>query len=150
MARAARRRVLRGSRPQPDGDRAWYGYRSLYVTRWYSMNRGGLPRIIIGLGCSSQCGFLKGFDILQPVAHLVAKLEEQRPSRFSPPAFKRRLADSPALGQLGLCHASFGHHGSPLTGVLGTTMKALFAGKAKWADSPGPKSELNDASVGWW
>jgi hypothetical protein len=29
-------------------------------------------------------------------------------------------------------------------------MKALFAGKAKWADSPGPKSELNDASVGWW
>ncbi|MBU3697978.1 hypothetical protein [Dechloromonas sp.] len=28
-------------------------------------------------------------------------------------------------------------------------MKALFVGKAKWADSPGLKSEPNDALVEW-
>ncbi len=100
------------------------------------MNRGGLHRIIIDLGCSSECGFLKGFDILQPVAHLVAKLEEQRASRFGTPAFQSRLTDSPALGQFGLGHASLGLHGRAFTGVVGTAMKALFAGKAKWADAP--------------
>ena len=42
----------------------------------------------IGLGRSSQRSFLKRFDILQPVAHLVAQLEEQRTARFGAPALQ--------------------------------------------------------------
>ena len=70
-------------------------------------------------------------DTIDEMAQSIAELEEQRPSRFSPPALQRRLADSPALGQLGLGHASFGRHGRPSTGVVRTAMKALFSGKAK-------------------
>jgi hypothetical protein len=90
----------------------------------------------IGLGRSSQRSFLKRFHILQPVAHLVAKLEEQRTARFGSPALQGRLTDSPALSQLGLCHASFGFHERPSAGFVRTAMKALFAGKAKWGVDP--------------
>ena len=85
----------------------------------------------VGFGRAAQRDFLESFNILNPVAHLVAKLQKYRAIRFGAPAFQRRLADSPALGQLGLGHASFGLHGRPSTGVVGTAMKALFAGKAK-------------------
>lgn len=85
------------------------------------------------LGRSPQCDFLEGFNILKSVPHLVAEFEKHRATRFRPPAFQSRLADSPALGQFGLGHASFGSHERLSTGVVRTAMKALFAGKAKYA-----------------
>ena len=67
----------------------------------------------IGLGRPAQRGVFKRFDVLQPLAHLVAQLEEQRAARFGTPAFQGRLTDPPALSQLGLGHASFGLHVRP-------------------------------------
>ena len=90
----------------------------------------------IGLGGPAQRGFLKRFDILQPVANLVAQLEEQRTARFGSPALQSRLTQPPALSQLGLGHASFGLHVLPSAGFVRTAMKALFAGKAKWGVEP--------------
>lgn len=90
----------------------------------------------IRLGRSSQRSFLKRFDILQPVPHLVAQLEEQRTARFGSPALQSRLTQPPPLSQLGLGHASFGFHVRPSVGVVRTAMKALFAGKAKWGVDP--------------
>ena len=86
----------------------------------------------IGLGRPAQRGLFEGFDILQPVAHLVAQLEEQRTARFGSLAFQGRLTDPPALSQLGLGHASFSLHVSPSAGFVRTAMKALFADEAKW------------------
>jgi len=91
---------------------------------------------IIGFCRSAQRTFLKRFDILQPVAHLVAKLKEQWPRRFGTPALQGRLTEPPALSQLGLCYASFGFHVRPSVGFVRTAMKALFAGKAKWGVEP--------------
>lgn len=85
----------------------------------------------IGLGGPAQRGFLKRFDILQPVAHLVAQLEEQRTARFGAPAFQGRLTQPPALSQLGLGHASFGLHVRPSASVVRTAMKALFTQEDK-------------------
>ena len=85
----------------------------------------------IGLGGSAQRGLLKRFDILQPVAHLVAQLEEQRATRFGAPALQSRLTQPPALSQLGLGHASFGLHVRPSASVVRAAMKALFAEEAK-------------------
>ncbi len=85
----------------------------------------------IGLGGLAQRGFLKRFDILQPVAHLVAQLEEYRAARLRSPALQSRLTQPPALGQLGLGHASFGLHVRPSAGFVRTAMKALFAHEAK-------------------
>jgi hypothetical protein len=121
--------------PQPDGNwsrRARNG----------SMALGGgsrncvLVNPAIDLGRAPECHFLKGFNVLNPIAHLVADFEEQRPGRFSPPALQSRLANPPAFGQLGLGHASSVHSLHLSAGVVGTVMKALFAGKAKWAVSP--------------
>jgi hypothetical protein len=75
----------------------------------------------IGLGGPAQRGFLKRFDILQPIAHLVAHLKEQRTAGFG----------SPALSQLGLGHASFGLHVRTSASVVRTAMTALFAEEAK-------------------
>lgn len=100
------------------------------------MHFGSLVCIIIGFCRSAQRSFLKRFDILQPVAYLVAQLEEQRSTRFGAPAFQSRLTDPPALSQLGLGHASFGFHVRPFAGFVRTAMKALFAGKAKWEVDP--------------
>ena len=115
---------------QPDGDRprrVRNGSRSLGD----GSRNCALVNPAIDLGRSPERHFLEGFNVLNPIAHLVAKFEEQRPNRFSPPAFQRRLADSPALGQLGLGHASIGLHVGPFAGFVRTAMKALFAGKAK-------------------
>ncbi len=103
------------------------------------MHCGGLHSIIIGLGRSPQRGFLKRFDILQPVADLVAQLEEQRSARFGSLALQGRLANPPALGKFGLGHASLGRHVRPSAGVVRTAMKALSAEEAKprWVISPG-------------
>ena len=95
------------------------------------MTGDSLIDIHIGLGGPAQRGFLKRFDILQPVAHLVAQLEEPRSARFGAPALQGRLTDSPALSQLGLGHASFGLHVGPSAGFVRTAMKALFADEAK-------------------
>ncbi len=121
---------LSGSGSQPDGDlprRAQYGSSSLGD----GSRNCALVNPAIDLGRSPQRHFLKGFNILNPVAHLVTELEEQRPSRFSPPSLQSRLANSPALGQFGLGHASFGLHGGPSAGFVRTAMKALFADEAK-------------------
>ena len=120
---------------QPDGDlprRAQYGSRSLGD----GSRNCSLVNPAIDLGRSPERYFLKGFNVLNPVAHLVTEFEEHRAKRLRPPAFQRRLADSPTLGQFGLGHASFGRHGHLSVGVVRTAMKALFAGKAKWADAP--------------
>jgi hypothetical protein len=85
----------------------------------------------IGLGGPAQRGFLKRFDILQPIAHLVAQLKEHRAARFRSPALQSRLTQPPALGQLGLGHASFGLHVRPSAGFVRSAMKALFAQEAK-------------------
>lgn len=85
----------------------------------------------LGLGGPAQRGFLKRFDILQPVAHLVAQFEEQRTARFGAPAFQGRLTQPPALSQLGLGHASFGLHVRPSASVVRTAMKALFTQEDK-------------------
>ena len=95
------------------------------------MTRDSLVDFRIGLGRSPQRGVFKGFDILQPVAHLVAQLEEQWSARFGSPALQSRLTEPPALSQLGLGHASFGLHVRPSEGVVRTAMEALFADKAK-------------------
>ena len=86
----------------------------------------------IGLGRPAQRGFLKRFDILQPIAYLVAQLKEQRTARFGSPALQSRLTQPPALSQLGLGYASFGLHVRPSAGFFRTAMKALFAEEAKW------------------
>ena len=95
------------------------------------MHFGSLVCIIIGFCRPAQRGFLKRFDILQPVAHLVAQLEEQWTARFGSPALQSRLTQPPALSQLGLGHASFGLHVRPSAGFVRTAMKALFAQEAK-------------------
>jgi len=88
----------------------------------------------IGLGGPAQRGFLKRFDILQPIAHLVAQLKEHRAARLRSPALQSRLTQPPALGQLGLSRASFGLHVRPSVGFVRTAMKALFAEEAKVCD----------------
>ena len=75
---------------------------------------------------------LKGFNITKAIPDLGAKFEKYRSARFSSPAFQCRFADPPALGQLGLDHASFGLDVRHSAGVFRTAIKALFAGKAKW------------------
>lgn len=115
---------------QPDGDRprrAQYGSRSLGG----GSRNCSLVNPAIDLRRAPERHFLEGFNVLNPVAHLVAEFEEQRPSRFSPPSFQSGLADSPALSQFGFGHASFGLHVGPSAGFFRTAMKALFAGKAK-------------------
>ncbi len=87
----------------------------------------------IGLGRPAQRGFLKRFDIFQPVAHLVAQLEVQRAPRFGSPALQGRFTEPPALSQLGLGHASFGLHVRPSAGFVRTAMKTLFAEKPSGA-----------------
>lgn len=116
---------------QPDGDWSNRSGSSLRAWRGHSITCDTVVDSSIYLGRSPKRDLLKRFDILHPVAHLIAQLEEQRPGRFGAPAFQRGLTDSPALGQLGLGHASFGHHVRPFAGFVGTAMKALFAGKAK-------------------
>lgn len=74
---------------------------------------------------------LEGFNILDPIAHLVAKFDKYRTAFLGPLAFQRRLTDLPTFGQLSLGNASFGSHVHPLAGFVKTAMKALFAGKAK-------------------
>lgn len=120
---------------KPDGDRPRRARNGSRALGGGSRNCA-LLNSAIDLRRAPERHFLKGFNVLNPVAHLIAEFEEQRPSRFSSPAFQSRLTDSPPLGQLGLGHASFGRHVRPSTGVVGTAMKALFAGKAKWADAP--------------
>lgn len=119
---------------QPDGDRpCWSGW-WLHEPRKRPMACSACDTLIdlrIGLGRSAQRGLLKCFDILQPVAHLVAQLEEKRTARFGSPALQSRLTQPPALSQLGLGHASFGLHVRPSAGVVRTVMKALFAEEAK-------------------
>lgn len=95
------------------------------------MTSNSLIDFRIGLGGPAQRGLLKRFDILQPVAHLVAQLEEKRTARFGSPALQSRLTQPPALGQLGLGHASFGLHVRPSAGFVRAAMKALFADEAK-------------------
>ena len=119
---------------QPDGDRpgrlGWW----LREARKRPMACSACHTLIdlrIGLGGPAQRGLLKRFDILQPIAHLVAQLEEQRTARFGSPALQSRLTQPPALSQLGLSHASFGLHVRPSAGVVRTVMKALFAEEAK-------------------
>ncbi len=90
----------------------------------------------VGFGRFAQRDFLECFNIFKPVAHLITKLEKHRSIRFSAPAFQRGLANPPALGQLGLGHASPFHSWHLCSGVVRTGMKALFAGKAKWAVDP--------------
>jgi hypothetical protein len=90
----------------------------------------------IDLRRAPECHFLEGLNILNPVAHLVAKLQKYRSIRFGAPWFQRGLANPPAFGQFGLGHASFDRHVHPSTGVVRTAMKALYAGKGKWADAP--------------
>ena len=120
---------------QPDGDRP---RRARNGSRALGGGSRNCARVnpVIDLGRSPERHFLKGFNVLNPIAHLVAEFEENRSTRFCSPAFQSRLTDSPALGEFGLGHASFGHHGRPFAGFVRTAMKALFAGKAKWADAP--------------
>jgi len=120
---------------QPDGDRPCRSGWWLREPRKRPMACSACDTLIdfrIGLGGSAQRSFLKCLYILQPVAHLVAQLEEQRTARFGSPALQSRLAQPPALSQLGLGHASFGLHVRPFAGFVRTAIKALFAGKAKW------------------
>ena len=74
---------------------------------------------------------LKGFHITNSVPDLGAKLQKYRSARFGSPALQRRLTDLPALGRLGLGHASFVHALHPLAGVVRTPMKALEAEEVK-------------------
>ena len=76
----------------------------------------------IGLGGPAQRGFLKRFDILQPVAHLVAQLEKHGAVRFGAPTFQCGLTDPPAFGQLGLGHASSVHRNHPSVTFVGTPL----------------------------
>lgn len=116
---------------QPDDDWPNRPDSSLLAWRGHSITCDTVVDASIDLGRSPKRDLLKRFDILHPVAYLIAQLEKQRPGRFGAPAFQRGLTDSPALSQLGLGHASFGHHVRPFAGFFGTEMKALFAGKAK-------------------
>lgn len=116
--------------PQPDGDQSRRTRNGSRALGGWSRNCG-LVNPAIDLGRSPERHFLESFNILNPVPHLVAEFEEHRAKRLRPPAFQRRLADSPALGQLGLGHASFGLHVGPSAGFVRTAMKALFADEAK-------------------
>ncbi len=85
----------------------------------------------VGFSRSAQRDLFERFDILNAVAHLVAQLEKHRAIRFGAPAFQSRLADSPALGQLSLRHASFVHYVRLSARVVRAAMKALFAAEGK-------------------
>ena len=116
---------------QPDRDRpSWSGW-WLREPRKRPMTGDSLIDFHIGLGGPAQSGFLKRFDILQPITHVVAQLEEQRTAGFGSPALQSRFTQPPALGQLGLSHASFGLHVRPSASVVRAAMKALFAEEAK-------------------
>ena len=119
---------------QPDGDRPCRSGWWLREARKRPMACSACDTLIdfrIGLGRPAQRGLLKRFDILQPVAHLVAQLEEKRTARFGSPALQSRLTQPPALSQFGLGHASFGLHVRPSAGFVRAAMKALFAKEAK-------------------
>ena len=119
---------------QPDGDRPCRSGWWLRKLRKRPMACPACDTLIdfrIGLGRSAQRSFLKCLHILQPIAHLVPQLEEQRTTRFGAPAFQGRLTQPPALSQFGLGHASFGLHVRPSAGFVRTAMKALFAEEAK-------------------
>jgi len=119
---------------QPDGDRPCRSGWWLREARKRPMACSACDTLIdfcIGLGGPAQRGLLKRFDILQPVAHLVAQLEKQWSARFGSPALQSRLTQPPALSQFGLGHASFGLHVRLSAGIVRTHMKALFAQEAK-------------------
>jgi len=77
---------------------------------------------------------LKSFNVTNAVPDLGAKLEKYRSARFGSPALQRRFTDLPALGQLGLGHASSVHVSHPFAGVVRTPMKALEAEEVKVGD----------------
>ena len=68
---------------------------------------------------------------MNAVPDLGAKFEKHRTACLSSPALQRRFADLPALGKLGLGHASSVHVSHPFAGVVRTPMKALCAGEVK-------------------
>lgn len=68
---------------------------------------------------------------MNAVPDLGAKFEKHRTACFGSPALQRRFADLPALGQLGLGHASSVHALHPFAGVVRTPMKALGAEEVK-------------------
>jgi hypothetical protein len=76
-------------------------------------------------------------QITPEILSLISRIDEFKGAwralgtRLGAPAFQRRLTDLPALGQLGLRHASSVHVENPFGGVVRSTMKALFAGKGK-------------------
>lgn len=73
---------------------------------------------------------------MKPVAHLVAELEKCWAICFILTTFWSRLADSSALCEFSLGHASFDPHWRTFKEIVRTAMKTLVAGKAKWAVDP--------------
>jgi hypothetical protein len=89
---------------------------------------------VVGFGRSAQRDLFERFNITNSVPDLSAKLEKYRSARFGSPALTRRFTDLPALGQLGLGHASSVHVLHPCAGVVRTPMKALERQEVKVGD----------------
>ena len=80
----------------------------------------------IGLGRPAQRGFLKCLHILQPVAHLVAQLEEQRTARFGSPSLQSRLTQPPALSRQRSASSVWVMHRSVFMCVLPQVLSVLL------------------------
>jgi hypothetical protein len=115
---------------QPDGDwscRANYGFELAFRL----IDDRMLDCATVRLGRLTKHLRLKGFNVTNAVPDLAAKLQEDGAARFGTPALQRRFTNLPALGQLGLGHASSVHVLHPFAGVVRTPMKALEAEEVK-------------------
>ncbi len=63
--------------------------------------------------------------------HSIAELDERLTSRFSTPASKLCLNDSPTLGKFSLGHASDGLRGDPSAVFVWTAIKELLSDETK-------------------
>jgi len=114
---------------QPDGD--W----SCRTNCGFELAFRLINNLVLGtsvrLGRFAKHFCLKSFNITNAVPDLGAKFEKYWSARFSSPALQCRFANLPALGQLGLGHASSVHALHPFAGVVRTPIKALGAEKVK-------------------
>jgi len=115
---------------QPDGDWSCRANCRFELT-FRLINDFVMDCASVRLGRFTKHFGFEGFNITNSVPDLSAKFEKYRSARFGSPALQRRFADLPALGQLGLGHASSVHVSHPFAGVVRTPMKALEAEEVK-------------------
>lgn len=116
---------------KPDGDWSHRARNSSRALGGGSRNCA-LLNSAIDLRRAPERHFLERFNVLNPVAHLVAELKEQRPTADS---VRQRSRVASLIRQRSASSVWVMHHArsswASFTGVVGAAMKALFARKAK-------------------